>query len=88
MHDTTIINLRNIIDRLDDEIIANIAKRHQVSKQIGEYKKVHHIEVLDKTREQKLHEYHLKLSQKYKIPQEFVDEIFALIVIQSRSIQE
>ncbi len=87
MENTPIAHLRNIIDNLDDEIIAAIAKRHQVSKQIGEYKKRHGIDVLDKSREQMLHDYHVQLSKKYNISAQFVETIFDLIVSQSRSIQ-
>ena len=87
MKNTTLSNLRDIIDRLDDRIIAAIAERHEVSRQIGDYKKSCNIEVLDKDREQWLHNYHLELSQKYNISEEFVEAVFSLIVSQSRLIQ-
>ncbi len=87
MENTPIAHLRHVIDSLDDEIIAAIAKRHKISKQIGEYKKLHSIDVLDKNREQYLHDYHIELSKKYNISAQFVEAIFELIVSQSRTIQ-
>ncbi|MFN8769964.1 MAG: chorismate mutase [Neisseriaceae bacterium] len=79
--------LRYIIDELDQTIIASIAKRHEVSMQIGAYKEQNGLNVYDKNREQQLHQYHKKLSEEYNVNEEFVHAIFDLIIKQSREIQ-
>lgn len=88
MQEDVLNELRNLIDALDDEIIHKISKRHQISKMVGEFKQKHNMAVTDNTREQWLHEYHHQLSEKYNIPAEFVDELFELIIVQSKKLQK
>ncbi|MCE2705911.1 MAG: chorismate mutase [Proteobacteria bacterium] len=86
--DKYIENLRGLIDRLDSEIIEKVAKRHEISKQIGEYKQQYGLEILDQDRENKLQEYHKDLSIKHNIAQSLVLEIFDLIIKQSKTLQQ
>lgn len=43
--------LRKEIDSIDDELMMLFKARMSVSKKIGDYKKAHHLPVLDSTRE-------------------------------------
>jgi chorismate mutase len=86
--DDYITNLRGLIDKLDEEIIKKIAQRHEIAKQVGEYKQQKGLEILDLGRESKLKEYHKSLSIKYNISEHLVREIFDLIFKQSRVIQK
>ena len=85
---TDIYALRKVINQLDETIIASIAKRHEVSRQIGIYKEQQGIVVYDKKREDELHVYYASLSKKYGVDKDFVIEIFDLIIQQSRNIQK
>lgn len=87
MSDNKIEDLRKIINALDETIISSIANRHEVSMQIGAYKKQHGLAVYDKSREEMLHDYHKKLSEKYEVNEKFVHDVFDLIIKQSRDVQ-
>ncbi len=46
--------LRNQIDQLDNKMMELFKKRMEVSKSIGQYKKNHHLAIIDQQREDKL----------------------------------
>ena len=50
----TIEELRADIDRIDSEMIRLYAKRLETAKQIGQYKKEHHLPVYDPSREREV----------------------------------
>lgn len=87
-YDITIEELRQLINKLDDTIIANIARRHAISQKIGIYKEQHDLAVYNKQREDELHAYHISLSKKYNVAQNLVIDLFDLIIKQSRTLQQ
>ena len=78
--------LRNKIDKIDNEISSLLLKRKKVIKRIGEYKKKEGIPIIDKNREKELI---LKLKNKTnnKKEQNYLVEIFASIIRNSRKVQ-
>lgn len=84
----TIEQLRRKIEQGDAVIIETLAKRKELSKQIGQLKSHDGIDIVDLTREKKLFEMYEALSEKYHLQQSFVKELFKLIIAYSRSIQK
>ena len=79
--------LREEINRIDENIITLLSKRMEVAKSIAALKKVKGISVEDRDREKTLF---LKLEREARrnnINEEFVSEVFGLIVSHSKLIQ-
>jgi len=79
--------LREEINRIDENIITLLSKRMEVAKSIAALKKVKGISVEDRDREKTLF---LKLEREARrnnISEEFVSEVFGLIVSHSKRIQ-
>lgn len=83
----TLEELRRQIDEIDNELLAMLAKRQNVVKQVGEYKAKHKIEVLDAKREEYLRGFHQQLSARYNLSFSFIKELFALIMEESKRTQ-
>ncbi len=81
-------NLRMIIDKLDDLIIQSIARRMVVSRTVGAVKKIHGLKIKDSKREKQLQALHKKLAKKHGITYETLQEIFALIMEESKRVQK
>lgn len=84
----TIEQLRRKIEQGDGVIIETLAKRKELSKQIGQLKSNDGRDIVDHTREKELFELYENLSEKYHLQQTFVKELFKLIIAYSRSVQE
>lgn len=82
-----LINLRKIIDVLDDEILSLISERQIVVEHIGKLKASQNIAIFDPKREEFLKQYHEELSQKYGLSMGFVIELFELVLAESRRTQ-
>lgn len=80
--------LRQQIDEIDQSIIDHIAKRRQISKKIGKYKKVKKLPVRQKKREKRALQKRINQSQKKNISPKFTKRLFRLIFHDSRSIQK
>lgn len=79
--------LRSKIDAIDDQIIALFESRMALVKDIGEYKKLNHINVLDTNREANvLSRVKLKLQDKTLEP--FVLELFETLMRVSKDYQK
>ncbi len=79
--------LREEINRIDENIITLLSKRMEVAKSIAALKKVKGISVEDRDREKTIF---LKLEREARrnnISEEFVSEVFGLIVSHSKLIQ-
>lgn len=68
--------LRQKIDKIDDELVALMAKRFAVVKQIGDIKKQNNLSVLDKNRFLKVLENVKKKAEKYNISKDFIEKIY------------
>lgn len=84
----SIDQLREKIDKLDEEIINKIAKRNALSLKIGCIKSEMGITVVDKKREEKLMLRYEKLSKKYHLRTELVKKLFKLVILNSRKLQK
>ena len=72
-------NLRKEIDVIDNEIVKLFAKRFEVVKQIGVFKKENKIDVVDDKRFQKVLEKVENLAGKNGISKKFIHEIYEQI---------
>ena len=80
--------LRRDIDGIDKKILKLLSRRLNISKKIGEYKKMNHFPVQDKAREKKLIEDRLQRFQELGFDDPiFVQELFQLIMKKSREVQ-
>ena len=79
--------LRLVINHLDETIVSSVARRHQISSIIGRLKEQSQLPIYDKQREAELKDYHRQLSDKYELDNAMINQIFELIISQSRQIQ-
>lgn len=87
MESNILLNLRARIDLIDKEIVSSIAKRMEISIQIGDLKKKNSIAVFDSSRETAIHLLHKKYSLEAGISPSLIEKIFKLIIKHSRMVQ-
>ena len=71
--------LRQQIDQINDELLELLARRMKVSSQIGQFKKVHHMPVVQKNRYNYLMDQLVKNGTELGLSEEFIRNILALI---------
>lgn len=77
--EVTLRNLRKEIDDIDEELLNLIAKRMNVSEEIGEFKKKHDMTVLQMGRWKQVLERNINKGAKLGLNEESVKEIFEII---------
>ena len=80
--------LREQIDSLDAEILSLLSKRFELVKKIGQRKKAEKKEIFDPKREKDLLKNLSQKAQIKKISSQFIEELFKLILKQSRLLQK
>ena len=85
---TQIEELRIKNTEIDAEIIELIAKRKQISLEIGAYKKQHNLPILDSAREALLREFHDTVCEEYNLAPSIVAKLFELLIEESRKVQQ
>lgn len=84
----TIEQLRKQIEETDAVIIEKLAKRQELSMQIGQLKSNHGRDIIDPIRENVLFKFYESMSEKYHLQQTFVKQLFKLIIANSREMQK
>ena len=79
MTENKLENLRKEIDKIDSEIIQLLAKRFEIVKQIGVFKKENKISVVDNRRFQKVLEKVENIAEKQGISRDFTNDIYNII---------
>ena len=79
--------LRRMMDEVDDALWETIAQRMEISKQIGDYKKAHHIEVLQPTRFEQILSRRLNWAQTKCLTAETVRQIMNALHAESIRVQ-
>lgn len=77
-------DLRKNIDEIDEEIISLLEKRYKIVKSIGNYKKIHNIDIYDHKREKEIY---LKIENKNIENKKEILKIFEEIIKISKEIQ-
>jgi len=72
-------NLRQQIDRLDEELLKTLAERMKVVDQLGKYKKANGVELRDNERFRALVATRLDQAAKLGLSDSFVTELYELI---------
>ena len=80
-------DLRRQVNAIDADIIAAIARRQQVTQQIGEYKKQRRLSVINNTREDNLRAWHQHNCEQHHVSETLVAQIFAILIAESRKAQ-
>lgn len=78
---------RNKIDQIDEMIMSLLINRYIVVKEIGEYKKVNNIPVLDKNREEEIYE---KIDDRYLLEEnrDFLKKIYKKMMQETKNVQK
>ncbi|QMT59096.1 chorismate mutase [Legionella sp. PC997] len=84
----TLDELRKQIEQADANLIELLAKRQELSKQIGALKSKEGKKITDRSREKQLFEYYGHLSKEYHLQQEFINRVFKIIIANSRKVQK
>ena len=79
--------LRKQIDEIDEQLLATLAKRMRISKEIGTYKKEHSMPILQEGRYNDILENRAKLGKAMELNPEFVAEIMKSIHEESVRVQ-
>ena len=81
---------RNQINEIDEELIKILKKRMDVSIKIGKFKKENNIQVLNTSREKQVINNIMDYNNKNKIDleEEFIKELWTLLMNYSKKIQE
>ena len=79
--------LRAQIDEIDNQLLSLLAKRQTVVIKVGEFKQKQNIQVFDAAREEYLYKFHKRLSAKYNLSFDFIKDLFAMIMAESRKTQ-
>lgn len=79
--------LRRQIDEIDEQLLATLAKRMRISKEIGTYKKEHNMPILQEGRYNDILENRAKLGKAMELNPEFVAEIMKSIHEESVRVQ-
>ena len=79
MTENKLENLRKEIDKIDSEIIQLLAKRFEIVKQIGVFKKENKLDVIDNRRFQKVLEKVANIAEKQGISRDFTNDIYKII---------
>ncbi len=80
-------NYRKLLSEIDDTLLTVIAKRMEVAREIGNYKRVHHIPVLQLEHFSHVLETNMIRARKLNLPDEFVYNLFTCIHELSTRIQ-
>jgi chorismate mutase len=79
---------RQQLDSLDDQIIELIGRRFEVSRSIGDYKRLHHLDVHNPAREERLRRRLDVLSERHHVDPKLCADIYDLILHYSKAVQE
>lgn len=79
MSEDDLDGLRKKIDSIDEELLTILAKRMEVVRAVGRYKKTHGLELRDEERLQALLNGQLERAASLDLSKEFVAELYELI---------
>lgn len=81
-------NFRGQIDRVDEEIMVLLKRRHQIVKKVAKYKLENNLEIFQKKREDELIKNKLEKAKLMNIDKKLVENIFKNILEDSKNVQE
>jgi len=84
---TTLSELRMEIDKIDANIIKQLAKRQRIAEKVGRYKRRHGTKIVDAKRETQMSRARYALSLHYQLNIPYVERIFKIIITYSRRLQ-
>jgi len=79
---------RKQYDSINNEILRVLKKRHNLSKKIGKFKKKHNMKIIDLKREKIMLENLSKKARKLSLDKTFINQVFKLIIKNSRNLQK
>lgn len=79
--------IRTGIDKVDNEIVRQLAKRREFVIQLARIKKVLEIPIYDRKREQALVDRVKAWGAEHELNEEFVEVLFRLIIMNSKEVQ-
>jgi chorismate synthase len=80
-------DLRETIDKLDEDILLALARRQKLSQTIGQLKQQKKLPIQDKQREQKLFKLLKKKADNFGLNQNAIDKIWQIIIAESKKQQ-
>ena len=86
--DKSLEKWRKQIDKCDQELMNILAKRINIAKEIGKYKKVHGMPLFDKKRWQEVLRSKLVKARSLNISERFIEKLYKIIHKNSLEIEE
>ena len=80
MYEEEIEELRRTISRLNEELVEKLAERVEVAVRIGSVKRRHSRPIIDRSREEKVHEQIRGLAKERHLDAEAVERVFREII--------
>ena len=82
-----LIDYREAIDKIDEDILIALFRRKEISKLIGKFKAEKNIEIEDSEREKELLNNLKKKAKNWKLNEEYVEKIWKMIIAESKKNQ-
>lgn len=79
--------LRESIDKLDEDILLALYRRQKLAEQIGNLKKKENMELQDKNRELELLKNIRKIGEAYSLDSQFISSLWKIIISESKKVQ-
>lgn len=73
-------NLRRQLDKIDEKLLKILAKRFEITKKVGIYKKKKNLPPLDREREKEIFKQRKLLAKKLNLSPRLIKQIFRLII--------
>jgi chorismate mutase len=80
--------LRKKINKIDNDLISLLFERTELSRKVAEYKKENNLEIYQPQREKEIIKEKRKLAEENNLDAEFIENLFKLIMENSKKIQE
>lgn len=71
--------LRQLLDAVDEQLVALLARRAQLVRQIGTYKRTHQLPLIDNHRWQQVLSARLEQAQKLNLSTKLISQLYTLI---------
>ena len=88
MNNNDLKALRARADALDEAFLARLAERIHTVRKIGTWKKENHADITQKERERLVYANWVKHANDFDLDLKFLEKLFALVVEESKRVQE
>ena len=79
---------RKDIEKINSQILRILAKRNNISKKVGKYKKKYGMKIVDKNKEKNIYEDINQKAEKLGLNPRFAKDVFKIVIKESKRLQK